>query len=343
MGNGGGAAQGGVAGPYAITELDGEGERAMVNGCRDTGRPLDQSTVGCPVARPAGSPAKIFDGRRKRPPRAVCVCDAPPVGRRGIPFSAIPCLAVGREIPYCWVRMIRFSIFGIPVEIQPWFWVAGAVLGGALTARTPQELQSVLVFLVIVLLSVLAHELGHATVGMRVGGGQAAIVLWAFGGLAYNRGGRFTNTGRFWMLAAGPGAGFALAALTVVGLWLAFGLGGGSFIASGLLFGEGWGVPTREVVQFLGGPPSRVWVVRDLLWVNFWWSVINLLPVLPLDGGQISALWLTPRDRVLKLSRATGVVVALLGAVWLHDAYLALLFGWLAWQSHGELQQSRGF
>jgi Zn-dependent protease len=71
--------------------------------------------------------------------------------------------------------------------------------------------------------------------------------------------------------------------------------------------------------------------------------VLNLLPVLPLDGGQISAVWLSPRQRVLQLSRATGAAMALFGAFVMGSPYVAVLFGWLAWQSHTELQHERRF
>ncbi len=114
--------------------------------------------------------------------------------------------------------MIRFTVFGVPVEIQPWFWITAALLGGATHVQTRDQLLGVLVFMVVATLSILVHEFGHALTGRKLGGGAAHIVLWALGGLAYNQGGRFTRWQRFWMIFMGPGAGFLLLALVVAGL-----------------------------------------------------------------------------------------------------------------------------
>ncbi|OYU43704.1 MAG: hypothetical protein CFE44_16935, partial [Burkholderiales bacterium PBB4] len=68
--------------------------------------------------------------------------------------------------------MIRFTIFGVPVEIQPMFWLTGAFIGGAINARTKEQILGVLVFMIVEAISILVHELGHALVGRRLGGGS---------------------------------------------------------------------------------------------------------------------------------------------------------------------------
>ena len=88
--------------------------------------------------------------------------------------------------------MLRFTIFGIPVVVEPWFWLVMALLGGGVTALQrsyPADYLCVVLFMMAGFISVLVHELGHALTGWKRGGGQVWIRLWAMGGLAYQQGG----------------------------------------------------------------------------------------------------------------------------------------------------------
>ncbi len=227
--------------------------------------------------------------------------------------------------------MIRFTIFGIPVEIQPWFWVTTALLGGALQADTQTAILRVLVFMIVALFSILAHELGHALTGRKLGGGDVMIALYAMGGLAFNRGGRFTRGQRALMILAGPGAGFLIAALTLAVLCLIWTPAGGISLAFRLLFADGY---------LIYHAPPRIWLIYDFLWINFWWGVMNLLPILPLDGGRFTELYLKPPRRACQLGMITGVAVAIYGLVGLGSLYTAALFGWLAWQNYKQIRGS---
>ena len=87
--------------------------------------------------------------------------------------------------------MFRFTIFGIPVQVEPLFWLVMAYIGGgfyALKSNSPAAYTGVLLFMMAGFISVLGHELGHALVGWKRGGGRVWIKLWAFGGLAYHQG-----------------------------------------------------------------------------------------------------------------------------------------------------------
>jgi len=236
--------------------------------------------------------------------------------------------------------MIRFTIFGVPVEIQPMFWLTGALLGGATRANSQEALMEVVVFIVIMGISILVHELGHALVGRRLGGGHASITLWGLGGLAYNHGGRFTRWGSFWMVAAGPGAGFALGLLVVLLLCLGFGPMNGLNLSSLLLFNQVITFPSAEVISFLreGGP--RLNVIHDFLWINFWWGVINLLPVLPLDGGRIADLFVKPQKRVYQIGFITGTVMAIYAITQMGSAYTAVMFGYLAFRNFQQMKEN---
>jgi stage IV sporulation protein FB len=234
--------------------------------------------------------------------------------------------------------MVRFTLFRVPVEIQPWFWVTAALLGGALNAATPEALRYVVIFIFASTISILVHEYGHALVGRRLGGGHPAIVLWAFGGLAYNEGGRFTKWSRFWMTAAGPGAGLALALVVLVGLIIAVGPSDALSLAGRSLFGIL--APVSETTaNFFSEHPPLFTLIRSLLWINFWWSLINLLPVIPLDGGRIAEIFVKPQSRVYQLAITASVAMALVGALWMQSLYTTFLFGYLAWKNFQSLKE----
>lgn len=236
--------------------------------------------------------------------------------------------------------MVRFTLFGIPVEIQPWFWLTGAMLGGAWHADTPSELKRMLVFMLATAISILVHEFGHALTGRRLGGGQPRVVLTAFGGLAYNEGGRFGKWQRFWMIAAGPGAGFLLMLLTLGVLAAAFGPGDAASLAGHSLFGTGGGL-SPATYEFLMTRLPLFSLIHAMLWINFWWGLVNLLPVLPLDGGQIAEIFVKPPQRMYRLAMGTAAAMAVVGLLWMQSWYVALLFGYLAWRNYQNLQIHR--
>ncbi|MCW1883607.1 site-2 protease family protein [Luteolibacter flavescens] len=233
--------------------------------------------------------------------------------------------------------MVRFTLFGIPVEIQPWFWLTIALLSGALFNPDPAGIQYGLIFILAATVSILVHELGHALTGRRLGGGYPKIVLWAMGGLAYNEGGRFTKSGRFWMIAAGPGAGFILGGLVFLIMVAVFGLSDAANLAGWSLIGM---KPTlsAESLEFALNREPLMSLFRSMLWINFWWGVMNLLPVLPLDGGQITQLFVKPQKLVHQIAIAAAVATAVVGLVWRESLFMALLFGYLAWQNYQAMQ-----
>jgi stage IV sporulation protein FB len=248
-------------------------------------------------------------------------------------------LARSRIIRYLSRHMLRFSIFGIPVQVQPFFWVVVALLGGAMGAKTPDAIYAVLLFMAAAFFSILIHELGHATVGVRLGGGSASILLTTFGGLAYNHGGRFNRQQHFWMIFAGPGAGFVFLALILGALSLFFNDADVLSLTSSVLFGTAPEFQTAELLGFLREYPFAFLLVRHLIWINFWWGIINLLPIMPLDGGQIANLFIHPQRRVFLVGAVAAAAMALLGWFWLSSGYTALLFGFLAWQNYQNMRQ----
>lgn len=228
---------------------------------------------------------------------------------------------------------LRFSIFGIPVQVHPLFWVMAVLFGFGLT-------NPVLIFIwvLVVFFSILIHELGHSLM-MRVFGVDSYISLYFMGGLAIPTSNRWgskkidtsPSTEQLLISLAGPAAGFLLAGLVVLIVWLM-----GGFVSVNLLLGF-IPVPTA----FLFNQSELVnQAIGLILWVNVFWGLINLVPVYPLDGGQaVRQIFIKfdPWDGVRKsilLSVAAGAIMAIVGYVFFGSFYIALLFGLLALQSY---------
>lgn len=223
---------------------------------------------------------------------------------------------------------IHFRIFGIPVRIHPLFWVVALLLGMGGRKADPLE---TLIWIAVVFVSILVHELGHATM-QRYYGGNPWITLYSFGGLASCSDCRRTPGAQLLILFAGPFAGFFLAGF-VVSVLVAL----QRFVG----FRLDW-VPI-DWVYFRSSLDIAIYY---LLFVNIAWGVLNLLPVYPLDGGQIARELLTlgnPRTGIvqsLQLSAGTAVLIAAY-AILNQRIFLCIMFGFLAYQSFQTLQSYR--
>lgn len=250
---------------------------------------------------------------------------------------------------------IHFVLAGVPVRIHPMFWLVTLILGlprGGENLGGPPASVIVIIWTLAVFVSILVHEMGHAF-AIRYFGWRPRVVLWQLGGLAlwdsgsdYSYGyneplGDDSPRAKILIAAAGPAAGFLLAALVV-----------GACYATG------------HPVRFsLGGPLGISWhpegfenmkalyLVHDMIFINIFWGLMNLLPVYPLDGGQISREVFTSANRYeglhrsLLLSAIVAAVVAVLALLRLRlegGLFMALMFGYLAYVSYAMLQALRG-
>lgn len=155
-------------------------------------------------------------------------------------------------------------------------------------------------------LIVLMHEFGHSLACRSVGGTANRIVLWPMGGVAFvNPPQRPGAT--LWSIAAGPLVNVALLPLLIV-----------AFVLSRTL---GWAESM----------PDAYALVRAILTIDVLLLVFNLLPIYPLDGGQIlrSLLWFfLGRARSLMVATILGFVgVAgfILLAVWSQSVWYGAL------------------
>lgn len=197
---------------------------------------------------------------------------------------------------------MQFNVMGFPVVVQWFFWVVMALFGGAFGARTRDDWIDVALFVIVAFVSILVHELGHALAARKFGY-HSTIVLHGFGGLTIIPRAYFTRGQSIWVSISGPLAGFLLAGLSLV---------------LGLTIKTEYKAVETIIAISLG--------------VNIFWTVMNLLPVLPLDGGQIMRELLGP-SRLRASCTIGGIVAAGIAvlAIGAQQIYMALLFGYFAW------------
>ncbi|WP_299412780.1 site-2 protease family protein [Acaryochloris sp. IP29b_bin.148] len=217
------------------------------------------------------------------------------------------------------------SLFGIPFYLNAsWFLVLlffSWTYGNGLAAQFPELIGIapwLLGFVTAILLfsSVLAHELGHSLVAMQQGIEVKSITLFLFGGLASLEEESKTPFGSFAIAIAGP-------AVSVL-LWALLSYGGMQLSLSG---------PIAAIVGFLAT-------------INLFLALFNMIPGLPLDGGNVlkAAVWKITgnRYRGIRIAARAGQVV---GGIAIASGILSLsvwnaLIGWFLYQNAGRALQS---
>ncbi|KAB8140838.1 tetratricopeptide repeat protein [Chloroflexia bacterium SDU3-3] len=139
---------------------------------------------------------------------------------------------------------------------------------------------------VLLLLSVLLHEVGHAVVARVCGFRTRSIVLWPLGGFANIEMGGAARWQRAVILLAGPAANAAL----------------------GLICGGAW-LAARTALR---APVELTAMLSYATMANGVLCVFNMLPAYPLDGGQIAWLLL---DRLLGQPWAARVMIGISAAL----------------------------
>ena len=228
---------------------------------------------------------------------------------------------------------LRFRLFGTDVRVHPLFWLFSAVLGWGEYSRPGGGVGYLALWVACTFVSILLHEFGHVFMG-RLFGAEAHIILFSFGGLAVGSNQLSRRWQRMAVSFAGPAAQLLLWGL----LWLlAFRLGA-----------------LRNIPEAWYGPVWRAWAMLYL--INLYWPLLNLLPIWPLDGGQISRDLLEGLFGPRGTSLALGLSLVIAGLLAVHclmdyagrqflpvrlpigGLYSALLFAWLAAGSYMTLQ-----
>jgi stage IV sporulation protein FB len=229
---------------------------------------------------------------------------------------------------------LRFRLFGFPVRVHPFFWLVTALLGSN-SLQYDNGVLYLVMWVAVVFVSILVHELGHAFT-VRYYGSPCEVLLYGFGGLAIFPYAPARGWRRIAISLAGPAAGFAL--------------GGVVYLSDAVAH---WSVKTLTLA-----------VLYDfLLWVNLIWNIVNLLPIWPLDGGHVcrEALYLArvKQPEVVGLRVSLGMCATLAAlilalslrmvppavaeAIPYHPGpFMALWFGIFAYMNYQEIQAMTG-
>lgn len=175
----------------------------------------------------------------------------------------------------------HFHILRFPVRVQGWFFLIALLFG---LRRDWLPTSYILEWMAVLFVSVLVHELGHA-VAFRRFAQEPKVVLTGMGGLTYGSAPFQSRREDVITSLAGPLTGLVLLGLPAY------------FLREGLDFDS-----NRLLAQ----------VIYDLYFVSFIWSLINLSPVLPLDGGHIVQAFFGKA-----VARRVSVVAAILIAIYL--------------------------
>jgi len=217
------------------------------------------------------------------------------------------------------IHLFRFS--GIDVFLH-WSWFLVAVYEIQSRAGNYSSVMwNVLEYLALFVI-VTVHEFGHALACRQVGGKANRIVLWPLGGVAYvdppPRPGA-----TLWSIAAGPLVNVVLAPVLFALLMVAR--------------NSGWAVSLPDVYK----------LVSAVFYIDLGLLIFNILPIYPLDGGQIlrSLLWyVLGRGRSLMVATVLGLigVVGFIGiALWVKDVWLAAIAVFMLMNCWGGLRHAQ--
>lgn len=224
------------------------------------------------------------------------------------------------------------NLFGIPFYVNPsWFLVLGLVTlsySGILAAEFPYlggiaPLFLGLVAALLLFASVLAHELGHSFVAIQQGIEVRSITLFLFGGLASLEKESDSPAKAFWVAIAGPAVSLVLFALLTA-----------------VKVGTNFSGPLAAIIGLVAS-------------INLILALFNLIPGLPLDGGNIlkSLVWKitgNPYKGVVFASRVgqfvgwVGIISGLIPILRFgsFDNFWTLLIGLFLLQNAGRSAQS---
>ena len=215
-----------------------------------------------------------------------------------------------------------FSVGRTPVRAHPSF----ALLLLFFAIMNADGFVSGIAIALAVFLSLLAHEFGHVFAA-RTNGHASVVVLWGMGGItipqAQARGFR-----DIWMSAAGPLAGFVVAAF----VWF-------------FIFSLPADAPSLDYRNATTDESVAVEFWRLMVWINVIWGIFNLLPIFPMDGGQIVRAvfeFFMDENRALRFAAMVGIAggagLFLLGLT-LGQYFMMFVAGLIAFQNWGILQR----
>jgi stage IV sporulation protein FB len=209
--------------------------------------------------------------------------------------------------------MVEFKLFGIAIRVEPTFWLTLGLLGlMSSDPRSSEDLLWLALFILAGFISILIHEMGHALMIKRYKL-PTQVVLSNFGGYATYPAGILNRMQSFLVTAAGPG--IQILAATVI--W---------FISPYI------GLEGNMLNQFVG----------IFIYISLFWALLNCLPILPLDGGQMLGAIMGPKRKAGV--HLTGVITATaLGLLALYTGRIfgTLFMGMFAYQNYQAWKQTK--
>ncbi len=214
-----------------------------------------------------------------------------------------------------------FSLAGIGVYVH-WLWFLVAVYSIQFRTHAYSSVFWNVAEYLSLFLIVLIHEFGHQLACRSVGGQTHDIVLWPLGGVAFVSPPQRPGA-QLWSIAAGPLVNVVLVPVLAVFVSVSSHLG--------------WFETHPDANDFL----HNVW------WINLGLLIFNMMPVYPLDGGQIlrSLLWF-PFGRANSLLVASiigfiGVAGLVLLAIWAESVWMGIMAAFILMNCWGGLKQAR--
>ena len=188
------------------------------------------------------------------------------------------------------MKPLKTTLFGFPFEVHPSaLFILGFIIlmsGGGSVGISVSIMLAVVFFI-----SIMVHELGHAVAAQGFGLGPIRMVIHGFGGLT-SFGVPPSHKQGVLVSLAGPAAGLALALI--------------SWVCAGV---------------FLSESSHFLWVftVTMMIQINVFWSLFNLLPIFPLDGGQV--MWhglamAMPTAKARQKTRQVSIAIAAIVGVY---------------------------
>ncbi|MBT7264626.1 MAG: hypothetical protein HN831_04055 [Waddliaceae bacterium] len=183
----------------------------------------------------------------------------------------------------------------IPITIQPIFWVTALAIGWMNASPVIGMATATAIWVMVILFSVLAHELGHALTA-RAFGHKTEIQLVMFGGVTLRDGPKLKFWQDFLVTLNGPLVGIVI------------------FLLAGYIR-----------IAMRGANPIAIYTIDAFLYGNAFWSILNLIPIIPLDGGGLMSILLEVMwgvKGVVAALRISFIIAAIAGATF-------FAFGWM--------------